>query len=180
MVVADAAYGASTPFRLGLEQRGWSYVLALTWNERGRQTARTPTSAGGPSNRTMTWSSYPDGKLKSTEDDVVPVGKWVVLVHNSDTQNTSTTGTWAAGNITGRQGCDHRTHAAGTGADAFTWTLNVPTDGTHTAYVKYPQVTGSTTSAKYTRRAGWIQLPHRAGCGGPPPALPRTAMEPDG
>ncbi len=33
MVVADAGYGVSTPFRLGLEQRGLSYVLALTGKE---------------------------------------------------------------------------------------------------------------------------------------------------
>jgi SRSO17 transposase len=30
VVVADAGYGVSTPFRIGLEERGLSYVLALT------------------------------------------------------------------------------------------------------------------------------------------------------
>ncbi|GHB04063.1 hypothetical protein GCM10010330_67990 [Streptomyces tendae] len=33
VVVADAGYGVSTPFRLGLEERGLSYVLALTGKE---------------------------------------------------------------------------------------------------------------------------------------------------
>ncbi|MEH0518899.1 transposase [Streptomyces stelliscabiei] len=33
VVVADAGYGVSTPFRLGLEQRGLAYVLALTGKE---------------------------------------------------------------------------------------------------------------------------------------------------
>ncbi|GGQ33125.1 hypothetical protein GCM10010249_59630 [Streptomyces roseolilacinus] len=33
VVVADAGYGVSTPFRLGLQQRGLSYVLALTGKE---------------------------------------------------------------------------------------------------------------------------------------------------
>ncbi|MFF6904306.1 IS701 family transposase [Streptomyces hydrogenans] len=33
VVVADAGYGVSTPFRIGLEQRGLSYVLALTGKE---------------------------------------------------------------------------------------------------------------------------------------------------
>nr|WP_235618360.1 transposase [Streptomyces sp. CB02400] len=33
VVVADAGYGVSTPFRLGLEQRGPAYVLALTGKE---------------------------------------------------------------------------------------------------------------------------------------------------
>ncbi|MFD8799323.1 transposase [Streptomyces atroolivaceus] len=33
VVVADAGYGVSTPFRHGLEARGLSYVLALTRKE---------------------------------------------------------------------------------------------------------------------------------------------------
>lgn len=33
VVVADAGYGVSTPFRLGLEERGLSYVLALNGKE---------------------------------------------------------------------------------------------------------------------------------------------------
>nr|WP_327597048.1 IS701 family transposase [Streptomyces chartreusis] len=33
VVVADAGYGVSTPFRLGLQERGLSYVLALTGKE---------------------------------------------------------------------------------------------------------------------------------------------------
>ncbi|WP_457757959.1 transposase, partial [Streptomyces scabiei] len=33
VVVADAGYGVSTLFRLGLEERGLSYVLALTGKE---------------------------------------------------------------------------------------------------------------------------------------------------
>jgi SRSO17 transposase len=33
VVVADAGYGVSTPFRVGLEERGLSYVLALTGKE---------------------------------------------------------------------------------------------------------------------------------------------------
>ncbi|MFE0202965.1 transposase [Streptomyces sp. NPDC058985] len=32
-MVADAGYGASTPFRIGLEERGQSYVVALTGKE---------------------------------------------------------------------------------------------------------------------------------------------------
>ncbi|MBA2947606.1 golvesin C-terminal-like domain-containing protein [Streptomyces himalayensis] len=137
----------------------WDIAATYEYNELGLQTARTLTSAGGSSNRTMTWSYYPDGKLKSKSDDGVPVGKSVVLVDNSDTQNTSSTGTWTAGNITGQQGPDHRTHAAGTGTDAFTWTLNIPKDGTYTAYVKYPKVTGATTSAKYTLTRGTTTEP---------------------
>ncbi|MEU3995162.1 DNRLRE domain-containing protein [Streptomyces fungicidicus] len=132
----------------------WDITTTYDYTELGQQKARTLTSAGGSSDRTMTWSYYPDGKLKSKADDGVPVGKSVVLVDNSDSQHTSATGTWAKGDITGQQGYDHRTHAAGTGTDAFTWTLNVPKDGTYTAYVKYPKVTGAATTAKYTLSQG--------------------------
>ncbi|MFF3610109.1 RHS repeat-associated core domain-containing protein, partial [Streptomyces sp. NPDC002463] len=128
----------------------WDIVTTYDYDELGKQTARTLTSAGGSSNRTMSWSYFPDGKLKSKSDNGVPVGSAVVLADNSDTQNTTSTGTWTKGSLTGQQGYDHQVHAAGTGTDAFTWTLNIPKNGTYTAYVKYPQVTGAATAAKYT------------------------------
>ncbi len=137
----------------------WSIATAYDYTELGQQKARTLTSAGGSSDRTMTWSYYPDGKLKSKADDGVPVGKSVVLVDNSDSQHTTSTGTWAKGDIAGQQGYDHRTHAAGSGTDAFTWTLNIPKDGTYTAYVKYPRVTGAATTAKYTLSQGATTQP---------------------
>ncbi|WP_189191619.1 golvesin C-terminal-like domain-containing protein [Streptomyces albiflavescens] len=132
----------------------WDIVTTYDYNVLGQQTKRTLTSAGGSSDRTMTWDYYADGSLKSRADDGVPVGKSVVLVDNSDTQNTSKTGTWTKGDTTGQQGYNHETHTAGTGTDAFTWTLNIPKDGTYTAYAKFPQVTGAATTAKYTLTHG--------------------------
>ncbi|WP_405862224.1 DNRLRE domain-containing protein [Streptomyces sp. NBC_00090] len=134
----------------------WDITTTYEYNAMGQQTARTLTSAGGSSNRTMTWSYYPDGKLKSRSDDGVPVGKDVVLVDNSDTQNTSSTGTWAKGDQPGQHGYDHQVHAAGTGTDSFTWNLNIPTGGTYSVYVKYPANTGAAADAKYkvTHAAG--------------------------
>ncbi|MCM1966355.1 DNRLRE domain-containing protein [Streptomyces sp. G1] len=137
----------------------WNITTTYDYTEVGLQKARTLTSAGGSSDRTMTQSYYPDGKLKSKSDDGVPVGKSVVLVDNSDIQHTSATGTWATDDIAGQQGYDHRTHAAGTGTDAFTWTLNIPKDGTYTAYVKYPKVPGAATAAKYTLAQGATTQP---------------------
>ncbi|WP_436969469.1 DNRLRE domain-containing protein [Actinacidiphila glaucinigra] len=128
----------------------WDITTTHDYNELGQQTKRTLTSAGGSSNRTMTWSYYPDGSLKSRADDGVPAGKSVVLVDNSDTQNTSKTGTWNKADVTGQQGYNHETHAAGVGTDAYTWTLNIPKDGTYAAYVNFPKVTGAATTAKYT------------------------------
>ncbi|MFV5997723.1 DNRLRE domain-containing protein [Streptomyces sp. NPDC056231] len=128
----------------------WDIVTTYDYTELGQQASRTLTAAGGDTSRTMAWSYYPDGKLKSRTDDGIPVGKSVVLVDNSDTQNTASTGTWTKGDLSGQQGYDHLTHAAGTGTDAFTWTLNIPKDGTYTAYVKFPKMTGAATTAKYT------------------------------
>ncbi|MEU8527181.1 IS701 family transposase [Streptomyces sp. NPDC048629] len=42
VVVADAGYGASTPFRLALEERGLSYVVALTGKEVAHPEALEP------------------------------------------------------------------------------------------------------------------------------------------
>ncbi|MER8070705.1 DNRLRE domain-containing protein [Streptomyces sp. NPDC094034] len=137
----------------------WDITTTFDYTELGQQKARTLTSAGGSSDRTMTWSYYADGKLKSKADDGVPAGKSVVLVDNSDTQHTSPTGTWATGDIAGQQGYDHRTHAAGTGTDAYTWTLNIPKDGDYTAYVKFPKVTGAATTARYTLSQGTTSHP---------------------
>ncbi|MFF8841259.1 DNRLRE domain-containing protein [Streptomyces sp. NPDC015127] len=128
----------------------WDIVTSYQYNDLGQQTSRTLTSAGGSSSRTMGWTYHPDGSLKARTDEGVPVGQQVVLVDDSDSQNTSATGTWTTGDTTGQQGYGHRTHAAGAGTDAFTWTLNVPQDGTYTAYAKFPQVTGAATTAKYT------------------------------
>ncbi|WP_079138539.1 DNRLRE domain-containing protein [Actinacidiphila rubida] len=131
----------------------WAITTTYGYDELGNQTARTLTSAGGSSSRTMGWSYYPDGSLASRTDDGVPVGLQVVLADNSDTQNTSSTGTWTTASTsdpTTEQGYDYRTHATGTGTDAFTWQLNVPEDGTYTMYARYPQVSGASTAAVYT------------------------------
>jgi hypothetical protein len=135
----------------------WDITTTYDYNPLGQQTARTITSTGGSSSRGMTWAHYPDGKLQTRTDDGIPVGKQVVLVDNSDTQNTQTVGTWPAATTSpGFQGIDYQTHAAGTGTNTFTWNLNVPQDGTYEVFVKYPAVTGAATSAPYavTHSAG--------------------------
>ncbi|MGW7288159.1 golvesin C-terminal-like domain-containing protein [Streptomyces sp. NPDC054847] len=128
----------------------WDIVTTYDYNDLGQQTSRTLTSAGGSASRSMGWTYYPNGMLKEKTDDGVPVGSAVPLVDNSDVQNTASTGTWTKGSLAGQQGYDHQVHAAGTGTDAFTWTLNIPKDGAYTAYVKFPQVSGAAKTAKYT------------------------------
>jgi RHS repeat-associated protein len=129
----------------------WGITSSYDYNPLGQQTTRTVASAGGSSSRTMSWSYTPDGKLASRSDSGVPVGLQVELVDNSDTQNTSDTGSWPTSNSGGGfNGYDYQTHAAGSGTDAFTWNLTVPEDGTYQVYVQYPSVTGAATNAQYT------------------------------
>ncbi|MFE0422838.1 DNRLRE domain-containing protein [Streptomyces sp. NPDC058953] len=128
----------------------WDIVTSHDYDSTGQQTRRTISSAGDAADRSMSWSYFPDGSLRTKADEGHPAGRSVVVVDNSDIQNTSSTGTWTKGDTAGQQGHDHRTHTSGTGTDAFTWTLNVPKNGTYTAYVKYPQVTGAATAAQYT------------------------------
>ncbi|MEV4755359.1 DNRLRE domain-containing protein [Micromonospora sp. NPDC049559] len=129
----------------------WDIVTSYRYDDLGAQTERKVTSAGGSSNRVMTWSYFPDGKLATRADDGVPVGQQVVLVDNSDFNNTTATGTWPTANTaTGRYGTNYATHAAGTGANTHTWQLNVPQAGSYEVFVRYPQVTGAATDAKYT------------------------------
>jgi RHS repeat-associated protein len=129
----------------------WDIVTSYDYNELGSQTLRKVTSAGGSSSRTMSWQYHPDGTLKARSDDGVPVGKAVVLVDNSDFNNTTATGSWPTGtSAAGRYGPSYATNAAGTGADAFTWRLNVPQAGTYEVFVRYPAVSGAATDARFT------------------------------
>jgi len=78
------------------------------------------------------------------------VGKQVVLVDNSDFNNTATAGAWtAAASGAGFQGYNYHTHGAGTGASAFTWNLIIPQDGDYDVYVKYPSVSGAASNAPF-------------------------------
>ncbi|TCM48856.1 DNRLRE domain-containing protein [Kribbella sp. VKM Ac-2568] len=134
----------------------WDIAATYGYNDLGQQTARTLTSAGGSSSRTMAWNFFPDGKLKSRSDDGVPVGLDVSLVDNSDTGDVDVAGTWALSSSgTGFQGTNYRTHAAATGStDKYTWKLNVPADGKYTVYVRYPAVAGASTAAPYSVSTG--------------------------
>ena len=128
----------------------WDIGTAYDYNVLGQQTARTVTSAGGSSARTMAWDYYADGSLKSRSDDGVPVGKAVTLVDNSDTQNVTVTGTWATSSTgTGFQGYDYRTHAAGTGTSSVAWRTTVAQDGNYDVYVRFPAVSGAATNATF-------------------------------
>ncbi|MFU8854699.1 DNRLRE domain-containing protein [Micromonospora sp. SL1-18] len=138
----------------------WDILTTYNYNKLGAQTKRTLTPAGedpeqGSSNRTMTWSYFPDGKLASRSDSGVPVGRQVVLVDNSDFNNTTATGTWTTATTAGdKYGHSYATRPAGTGTNTFTWQLNVPQAGTYEVFARYPTITGAATNAKYTINHG--------------------------
>ncbi|MEW2506026.1 hypothetical protein AB0878_36800 [Amycolatopsis sp. NPDC047767] len=105
----------------------WDIVTSYDYNPLGQQTRRTLTSAGGSSNRTMTWDYFPDGKLKSRSDDGVPVGAHVALVDNTDTSNTLAVGPWTESTAgSGYTGFNYHTAPAGAGANSFTGHRSCP------------------------------------------------------
>lgn len=124
----------------------WNISTTYEYDDLGAQTARTLTSADGSANRTMTWSYFPDGKLKTKADDGVPVGSHSVVTDNDITGLATATGTWVTGSAAGERGTNRRTHgAAASSTDKFTWTLDVPADGTYSVAVTYPQVSNHGT-----------------------------------
>nr|WP_307661548.1 DNRLRE domain-containing protein [Streptomyces sp. V1I1] len=124
-------------------------TTAYDYNTLGQQTKNTLTSAGGSSQRTMTWDFYPSGNQKARSDDGVPVGKQVVVVDSTDIHNTATQGNWDASQALGQWGYDVRTNAKGTGTESFTWQLNIPQDGTYEVFARHGDVTGAATDAPF-------------------------------
>ncbi|WP_052737988.1 RHS repeat-associated core domain-containing protein [Bacillus sp. SA1-12] len=129
----------------------WDIQTSFEYNENGLQTKRTLTSAGGSSSRTMSWSYYPDGKLKSKSDDGFPVGEKVALVDNSDKQNIESTNNWETADAEkGYHGYNYFYSQKGNGQDQFSWKLHIPESGEYTVYIKYPARTDSASDAPFT------------------------------
>ncbi|WP_419997818.1 DNA/RNA non-specific endonuclease [Streptomyces boninensis] len=105
----------------------WNITTTYDYSALGLQSARQLTSAAGSSSRTMRWGYYPDGKLKSRDDDGIPVGKNEVL--GAESQSVKT-GTARAG-----------------GGDERAWKLTIPESGTYTAYAQ------SAVGAKWAKLA---------------------------
>jgi RHS repeat-associated protein len=128
----------------------WDIGTTYDYDKMGRQTHRVITAAGGDSSRSMTWTYYPDGKLKSKADDGAPVGRHVGLVDNSD-NGVLIDGTWTAQTTgSGYTGYNYLTHPTGTGVNDFVeWKSDIPVAGDYELWVKYPQVSGAATNATY-------------------------------
>ncbi|MFD9884823.1 DNA/RNA non-specific endonuclease [Streptomyces alboflavus] len=100
----DTAYGYYDNGWVKSSKDAWNITTTYDYNKLGQQSARQLTSAAGSSSRTMRWGHYPDGKLKSLDDDGIPVGRNEVL-----------------GEAAQKRG------SAG-------WKLPIPKSGTYTAY----------------------------------------------
>ncbi|MGA4838855.1 DNRLRE domain-containing protein [Streptomyces sp. G45] len=74
----------------------WDIRTLYDYNELGQQTARQLTSAAGSSSRTMRWGYFPDGKLKSLDDDGAPVGRNELLGEPSQRLPIPRSGTYTA------------------------------------------------------------------------------------
>ncbi|MEV0489525.1 DNRLRE domain-containing protein [Streptomyces atratus] len=128
----------------------WDIETAYEYNDLGQQTISSLTSAGGSQQRTITTSYYASGNEKGRSDDGVPVGKSVVLVDSSDSNNTATQGTWPRTTAEQNYGYDTFSHAAGDGTAKFVWQLNIPQNGSYEVFVRHPKVTGAATDASFT------------------------------
>ncbi|MEU4681427.1 DNRLRE domain-containing protein [Micromonospora sp. NPDC023737] len=128
----------------------WDIVNSYDYNDLGQQIKNTLTSAGGSVTRTMTWEYFQSGNERRRFEDGVPVGKDVVLVDNTDSNNTASQGSWTNGAATGQWGYDVSTAPAGTGSAQFNWQLAIPRDGSYEVFVRHPQVSGAATDAKFT------------------------------
>ncbi|KUF14694.1 sugar-binding protein [Streptomyces silvensis] len=100
----DTTYGYYDNGWVKSSKDAWNITTTYDYNSLGQQSARQLTSAAGSSSRTMRWGHYPDGKLKSLDDDGIPVGRNEVL-----------------GEAAQKRG--------GAG-----WKLPIPRSGTYTAY----------------------------------------------
>ena len=101
----------------------------------------------------MTWAYYPDGKLKARADDGVPVGQarrpGRQLRHPERRRARAPGPTRRT--APGKYGLRRTPPTPPAPAPStFTWKLNIPQDGTYEVFVRYPQVTGAATDAKYT------------------------------
>ncbi|MBA4861320.1 DNRLRE domain-containing protein [Streptomyces sp. PSKA54] len=128
----------------------WDIVASYDYNDLGQQTKNTLTSAGGSQSRTITTDYYTSGNKKSRSEDGIPVGLAAVVVDSSDFNNTAIQGNWTRSQAEKQYGYDTYSHPAGTGADKFVWQLNIPQNGTYEVFVRYPNMTGAATDAKFT------------------------------
>ena len=70
---------------------------------------------------------------------------------SADNTDGAAVGTWPTStSVGGYYGANYQTHAAGTGANTFTWTLSVPTTGTYEVYARWTAYPNRATNAKYS------------------------------
>ncbi|MEU8804883.1 polymorphic toxin-type HINT domain-containing protein, partial [Spirillospora sp. NPDC048819] len=130
----------------------WDISTEYDYNALGQQISNTLTSAGGSTTRTMLWDYYPSGNLKARSDSGVPVGSQVVLVDNSDYNNTAEnpSGAWTAGTAGQQYGYNVHIRPAGDGSGLFVWQLTIPRDGDYEVFVRHPGLSDGAPDARFS------------------------------
>ena len=129
-------------------------VDSYDYDALGGQSHRTITAADGGLSRDISWTYYPDGKLKSKRDEGFPFHARVDVLDTSDhAPATKTEGpvAWTRTSTgSGFLGYDYSTHSAGTGANSLVWDPVITKPGNYEVFVRYPAVQGAATNATYT------------------------------
>jgi RHS repeat-associated protein len=132
----------------------WQIATTYGYNQLGEQTDRTLTVPGDDAKRTQSWGYYPDGALASRSDTAAQ--QLVDIVDNSDTWQTSLTGTWNTfTGGTNTNGTDYRYHAAAVypapgSDDTFNWRVLPDVAGSFDVYASCPVRSDASTAATYT------------------------------
>ncbi|MGW7274287.1 DNRLRE domain-containing protein [Streptomyces sp. NPDC054864] len=127
----DTTYGYYDNGWVKTSQDVWDIRTTYDYNALGQQTARQLTSAGGSTSRTMRWGHYPDGKLKSRDDDGIPVGASELVAYESQARG-----------------------GKGTESSPHTWKLPIAKAGTYTAYAETGKSGGWTKLGTATYKKG--------------------------
>ncbi|WP_329246906.1 exo-alpha-sialidase [Streptomyces sp. NBC_01478] len=102
----------------------------------------------GGGDGTVTLSDNADGTVVA---DAVRLSYRGAVTDNGSSGFSTVSGTWNAGTaVTGYQGANYLTHAAGTGTSAVRWQTDVPTTGTYDVSVWYTDNANRADNAPYT------------------------------
>ncbi|MBK3576873.1 exo-alpha-sialidase [Streptomyces sp. MBT65] len=102
----------------------------------------------GGGDATVTLSDNADGTIVA---DAVRLSYRGAVTDNGSSGFSTVSGTWNAGTtVTGYQGANYLTHAAGTGTSAVRWQTDVPTTGTYDVSVWYTDNANRADNAPYT------------------------------
>lgn len=135
----------------------WGITTTYAYDRDGRQTGRTVYNNEGTGARSMSWSYYPDGSLKSRTDGE---SVWEMTVDNSDS-GFSATGSYTdnGDTLVSTPSWDYE-YRRMTGGGRFTWSFSVAKPGTYSVYAPchgdrdFPSYSSSASESNHTWECG--------------------------